>query len=139
MKNNQKVNVILIIAGILLIILGGFGINLYNENIAGLCIGLGAALASLNVSFIVGNRMYSKQPPKLKRQREIEASDERFIAIRNKAKAEAYDKLIYIMVAVPFVMIIFSLPLWMILAVIAFYVFGYGLQLYYIMRYNKIM
>ncbi|MDF2872326.1 MAG: hypothetical protein K0R05_3901 [Anaerocolumna sp.] len=43
------------------------------------------------------------------------------------------------MIGVPFVMILFNLPLWMILTVIAFYVFGYGLQLYYIVQFNKAM
>lgn len=138
MKDNQKVNILMIIVSIGLILGGALVIDYHNKNIAGLCIGLGSGLASLNVVHIIINRM-NKKHPELKRQSEIEAKDERTIAITNKAKAKAYDKMIYIMIGVPFVMILFNLPLWMILTVIAFYVFGYGLQLYYIVQYNKAM
>ncbi|WP_033164291.1 hypothetical protein [Clostridium sp. KNHs205] len=138
MKGNQKVNILMIVVSIGLILGGAFVINYDNRNIAGLCIGLGSGLASVNVAHIFIKRMFRKHP-EYKRQSEIDAKDERSIAITNKAKAKAYDKMIYIMIGVPFVMIFLNSPLWMILTVIAFYVFGYGLHLYYLVKYNKIM
>ncbi|WOO39087.1 hypothetical protein R2R35_11565 [Anaerocolumna sp. AGMB13020] len=138
MKDNQKVNILMILVSIGLILGGVFVIDYDNRNIAGICIGFGSGLASLNVVHILFKRMLRKHP-EYKRQSEIDAKDERSIAITNKAKAKAYDKMIYIMIGVPFVMIFTNSPLWMILTVIAFYLFGYSLQLYYIVKYNKVM
>lgn len=138
MKINQKLWIFLILISIGLETAGALITDYNSRNISGLCIGLGAGLFSMSIVNIVFNKMYKKHP-EIKRQNEISAKDERTVLIANKAKAKAYDVMILIMIVVPFLMILLNLSLWMILAVIGFYVFGFGLQLYYVVQFNKVM
>lgn len=56
-----------------------------------------------------------------------------------KAKAKAFDVMIVVMIALPFLFIFGGTALWVVLSTIGLYVFGCFLQLFYIRKYSKQM
>lgn len=108
------------------------------RNVSGVCIGVGAGLIGMSIANLLIIRYYAKHPA-LKKQQDIEAGDERSVSINNLSKAKAFDITINAMVILPFIMILADSPLWMTLAVVAFYVFSYSIRYYYIVKYSKVM
>ena len=70
-----------------------------------LCLGLGAGALGHGAGALL-QRAALKDAPDIQRRIEIEAADERNIALANRAKAKAYDAMIYIFSAV---MLVFAL------------------------------
>lgn len=128
----------LLLLGIVLIGAGVFLLNDAREAITGVCFGIGAALVSRSVVDILLLRYYDKHP-ELKKQQEIEKYDERMIAIRAKAKAKVFDVMVYLLMVLPFLMVLAELALWMIVTVIGFYLFAYFLLAYLTIQYSKKM
>ena len=139
MKDNQFTrSIVVMLLGALLSAVGMFVIDDNSKPVAGFFIGIGLALFFMNVMTLIMTFYYRKHPD-LKKQSDIESKDERTVAITNKAKAKAFDIMIKILIIIPFLMILFDLPLEMILATIALYVFGFSVQIYLTMRYYKEM
>ena len=139
MKNNHATRYIIFILLGAIVLVVGFSLTGDNlKSVSGLCIGVGAGLIGMNVANFVMNHYYRKHPD-IKKQSEIETRDERTMTITHKAKAKSFDIMIKILIIIPFIMIIFDLPLWMILSTIALYVFGFCMQIYLTIRYNKEM
>ncbi|AHV95202.1 hypothetical protein [Paenibacillus sabinae] len=139
MKNGSAVrNAGALALGILLLAAGLLEVGDMARNISGVCAGLGAGLIGMSISNLFIIRYYAKHPA-LKKQHEIEAGDERSVSINNLSKAKAFDITIRAMMLIPFVLILADSPLWLTLAVVAFYVFSYSIRYYYIVKYSKVM
>lgn len=138
--NNKRLiwKVSLLLLGIGLIGAGIFLLSDAREAITGVCIGIGAALVSRSMVDILLLRYYEKHP-ELKKQQKIEKYDERMVAIRNKAKAKVFDIMVYVLMVLPFLMILAELALWMVLTVIGIYLSAYFLLVYLTIQYSKKM
>ncbi len=90
------------------------------KTVAGTLIGIGGGLFSVSVSSLVTQHVERKHP-ELERQKKIEYKDERNTMIRNRAKAKAGDITQWLIMAVAYLNILISAPLWMTLAVVTVY------------------
>lgn len=145
MKQSKAKNIVLLmLLGIVLVaagIIGSFVFEKTSRTVTGaigLCTGVGAGLISMNVAALI-IRLYYKKHPDIKKQSDIDLKDERNISINMKAKAKAFDITIKTLIIIPFLLILTNSPLWMILAAIGIYLFGFSVQIYYMIRYNKEM
>ena len=98
-------------------------------------IGIGAGATS-NISGMI-NKMYLQKHPELQKQNNIELNDERNIMIRNQAKAKAADIMQWIIVAVTYITIIISTPLWFSLLVAMLVPVYYLIIAIYSSKYRK--
>jgi hypothetical protein len=124
--------------GVVLVIAGFLITNEAYKSISGLCFGIGAGLIGMNLANVYMERYY-QQHPQVKRQSDIDARDERSVLINTRAKAKAFDWMVKLFIAIPFVLILFNSPLWQILAVVGIYLFAFGLQIYFTIQFNKEM
>ncbi|AKG37118.1 hypothetical protein [Paenibacillus durus] len=139
MKKGSAVrNAIVLATGILLLGAGLLGVGDMARNVSGLCIGIGSGLIGMSIANLIMIRYYAKRPA-IKRQQEIEAGDERSVSINNLSKAKAFDITVKIMMLIPFLLILADSPLWITLAVVAFYLFSYSIRYYYLVKYSKVM
>lgn len=104
----------------------------------GMLIGIGAGLTGLGISRWCFWRWTGKEPAKY-RQYEVEAGDERNVAIRNKAKAEAGDVLQWMVMAAAWAAILLGAPMWVILAAVGIFLCKTILEMYLMARYQKRM
>lgn len=140
MNMNQKVWLftVLMLAGGILAGAGFFVINESLERISGLCIGVGSGLFSMSLANIIILRFYENHPER-KKQAVIDSRDERSIAIRTRAKAKAFDRMIAVMLLFPFLLILKGIAMWVVLSCVGLYVIGYGLQIFYTIKFSKQM
>ena len=103
-----------------------------------ICIGLGCGAFGHGLGDIVNNKV-TKNNPQLKKQMEIEKNDERNIAVANKAKAKAYDIMLYIFAALMIAFALMGIDLAPILLLVAAYLFVVGFFIFYLNKYNKEM
>ena len=80
-----------------------------------------------------------KDAPDIQRRIEIEAADERNIALANRAKAKAYDAMIYIFSAVMLVFALMRVDWAAVLLLVAAYLAVVGVGIYYRCKYDKEM
>lgn len=97
------------------LLISGFFVEI--KKLSGLMIGIGAGVFSCNISLLV-NKLYLQKHPEYQKQSAIELKDERNIMIRNQAKAKAADIMQWVIVALTYVAILLSLPLWFNLLVV---------------------
>lgn len=102
------------------------------------CIGLGCGAFGGGFGGLI-NRKVLRDNPRLQKQLAIEQNDERNIALSNRAKAKAFDAMLYLFGAC---LIAFSLmggPLFATLALVAAYLLTIGLLIFYLNKYHKEM
>lgn len=144
MKQSNIKNIIFLLLGVVLLAAGIVGSFVFDKTsraatgVLGLCIGIGAGLIGMNVANLI-IRLYYKSHPDIKKQSDIDSKDERNISINTKAKAKAFDITIKALIIVPFLLILADSPLWMTLAAVGIYLYGFSVQIYYTLRYNKEM
>lgn len=139
MKQNKITNIIfLTLLGVILLAAGIFVFSKTSKTLTGLCIGIGSGLIAMNLANLTINFYYKKHPDQ-KKQSDIESKDERNISINMKAKAKAFDITIKALMLVPFLLILADSPLWMTLTAVGIYLFGFCVQIYYTVQYNKEM
>lgn len=136
--SNVTRHFILIILGIIALAVGFLVLGDKYKSVSGLCIGIGAGVVGMSIANLIITLYYRKHPD-IKKLNDIESKDERTIIITNKAKAKSFDIIIKILMIIPFLMILIDLPLWMIFATIALYLFGFFAQIYLTIRYSKEM
>ncbi len=102
------------------------------------CIGLGCGAFGHGVGDLVHNKV-AKNNPQFQKQMEIDKNDERNIAIANKAKAKAYDSMIYVFGALMVTFALMSVDMVAILLLVAAYLFVVGFSVYYLNKYHKEM
>ncbi len=106
--------------------------------LSGILIGVGAGLFGMSVSGLVVKTIEQKNP-EFVRQSDIDYKDERNTMIRNRAKATAGDITQWLIIAIAWLTIIISAPLWLTLAVMSVYLSYNVIGLYLMSKYQKEM
>lgn len=102
------------------------------------CIGLGCGAFGHGVGDLVNGRT-AERNPQLQKQMEIEKSDERNIAIFNRAKAKAYDVMVYVFGAIMVAFALMGVDMVAILLLVAAYLFVVGFFIYHLSKYQNEM
>lgn len=103
-----------------------------------ICVGLGCGTFGHGMGEIVSSRAI-KNYPDIKKQMEIDKQDERNIAIGNRAKAKAYDMMIFVFGALMITFALMNIDLIAVLLLAFVYLFVLGYCSYYRVKYDKEM
>ena len=103
-----------------------------------ICVGLGSGLLGGNLGTAVRNRFALKNP-KIAKQVEIEEKDERNRSISDRAKANAYDLMIYTYSSILLAFALMGVELYVLLTLVAVYLFIVSTNAYYLIKYHKAM
>ena len=140
MKSKYK-EILFVIGGILLAAAGLFMLRLMPS------LGRAAALSlpgRRNRRFGWGGGELLKQramkgEPELQKRMDIEANDERNVALANRAKARAYDCMLYVFGALMLSFVLMDVDLTAILLLVGAYLLVVGISVYYYVRFDKEM
>ncbi|MGI6030296.1 MAG: hypothetical protein ACOX7F_02195 [Eubacteriales bacterium] len=102
------------------------------------CIGLGSGALGYGVGEWLRLLVLHRCPEQY-RELEIEQQDERNIALANRAKARAYDGMLYLFSALMLIFVLMDVELTAVLLLVGAYLCVVGLQVYYLYRYSKEM
>ncbi len=138
MKKKFSLGILQLLTGICLIILSFLLKAIIAKPLGGVFIGIGGGLSGLGIIRLVTNHIESSNPA-IKRAKEIENNDERNTMIRSCAKAKAGDITQWLIIAIAYVTILISAPLWVTSFVIAVYVIYNLIVIYLINKYQKEM
>ncbi len=131
--------ILLAVAGIALMIAGVVWLRAGVENVVPyLCIGVGAGIFGHGTGAWLQYRAL-KDAPEARRRIEIETNDERNVAMNNRAKAKAYDAMIYIFSALMLVFALMEIDFVAVLLLVAGYLAVCGIYVYYHVRYDREM
>ena len=103
-----------------------------------ICVGVGSGIFGGNLGTVFRNKAMFKNPQAAK-QIEIEQKDERNQVIRNRAKARAYDLMIFVYAAILLAFALMGVDMYIILTLVAVYIFFVFVNVYYITKYHKEM
>ncbi len=103
-----------------------------------ICIGLGCGLFGGGMGGILGNRALQNHP-EIRKQKEIEEQDERNRAISDRAKARAYDLMIFVFGALMISFGLMNVELRAILLLVFAYLFVAGYGIYHRCKLEKEM
>lgn len=103
-----------------------------------LCVGVGAGIFGVNLGTAITNRIMKKNPQAAK-QVEIEQKDERNQSIRNKAKARAYDMMLFVYAAILLAFGLMQVDMYILLTLVVVYLFFVITAAYYLTKYHKEM
>lgn len=101
-------------------------------------IGIGVGTFGSGLSGIIEKSVY-KNHPDIARQKEINLKDERNQAIGNRAKAKAYDCMVFVFGALMLCFSLMQSDLKVILLLVFAYLFVIGYGLFYRIKYDKEM
>ena len=102
------------------------------------CIGIGCGLFGQGMGNIISYKTI-KNNPETQRQLEINKNDERNITIANRAKAKAYNMMIFVFGALILSFALMRVDMVTILLLVFAYLFIQGYGIYYHIKYNKEM
>lgn len=109
-----------------------------SDSIGGMCMGIGAGALGYCGSNLMTLRRAQKDPAAM-RQAEIEARDERNVAIRRRAQAVSGEVLQWVVMAAAFLSIGLDAPLWVTLAAVGVFLAKCVLELWLMVRYQREM
>ncbi len=141
MKKNTW-NVITLIIGVVLLGAGLYLVKAYPaaqgilRALPYVCIGLSCGLLGQGVSGIV-ERAVAKKHPEIAKQQEIVQKDERNQEIAHRAKAKAYDAMIYVFGAVMVAFALMGMDFVPVLLLVAAYLYVVGVSIYYRFKLEK--
>lgn len=138
MRRSQAFYAVLLFIGICAVAAGFFFENEEWKAVSGTLIGIGAGSAGLSISNLLMIRAGRKNP-ELEKQANIDYNDERNMMIRSRAKAKAADITIWMVMAIAYVTILISAPLWVTLAVVAVFLIYHFMSHYLMVQYQKSM
>ncbi len=101
-------------------------------------VGVGSGIFGGNLGTALRNKAMLKNP-QAARQMEIEQKDERNQAISNKAKAKVYDLMIFVYAAILLAFALMQVDIYIILTLVAVYLFFIFANVYYLTKYYKEM
>jgi hypothetical protein len=101
-------------------------------------IGLGCGSFGHGTGELIG-RLALKNSPDVARKAEIEKNDERYIAVASRAKAKAFDIMIFVFGALMLAFALMGVDLAATLLLVAAYLFVVGCGIYYRCKYDKEM
>lgn len=143
MKNHYR-DVLLALGGAFLVGIGIFLLKTYTGT-AGimmtlpyLCVGVGCGVFGHGMGNVIAKRAM-KSDPEMEKRREIEKNDERNVAIANKAKAKAYDLMIFVFGALLLSFALMSVNFVVVLLLVFVYLFIIFYAIYYRVKYEKEM
>ena len=102
------------------------------------CIGAGCGIFGHGVGDMA-NRWALRKHPELERQMQIEKDDERNVAISNRAKAKAYDGMLFVLAALMVSFALMGADMAVVLLLVFAYLFIVGEFIYYLNKYQKEM
>ena len=135
-------NIVKIIVGILMTVGGVVLIRTVGEPegilraLPYICIGLGCGIFGHGLGDLLARKAYRKYP-ELERQLEIERLDERNVMIGDRAKARAYDLMIYVYAALMLAFALMGESLWVVIPLVIAYLFVQGYAIYQRVRLEK--
>lgn len=141
MKKNRW-NVITLIIGMVLLGAGLYLVKAYPaaqgilRALPYVFIGLGCGLLGQGVSGIV-ERAVAKKYPEIAKQQEIVQKDERNVEISNRAKAKAYDAMLYVFGAVMVAFALMGMDFIPVLLLVFAYLYVVGVSIYYRIKLEK--
>ncbi|GKU76609.1 hypothetical protein [Paenibacillus sp. L3-i20] len=103
-----------------------------------ICVGIGCVVFGHGIGEIILRHAMNNNPAAAK-QLEIERKDERNLAIANRAKAKAYDMMVYVFGALILAFSLMGIDLIMLLQLVFVYMFILGYNTYYRFKYYKEM
>lgn len=102
------------------------------------CIGIGCGLFGQGFGNIISSRVVNSDPI-FQKQIEIEKNDERNIAITNRAKAKAYDVMVFVFGALMLSFALMDVSMIAVLLLVFAYLFVIGSSIYYRSIFEKEM
>lgn len=142
MKKNR--NYFITIIGVLLIGIGLYLLKMISKPqgimlpLPYVCIGIGCGIFGHGIGDIISKKIL-KNNLEIARQIKIEANDERNIAIENRAKAKAFDMMIFVFGALLISFVLMNVGIMATLFLVSAYLFMIGYKIYYSFKYNKEM
>ncbi len=103
-----------------------------------ICVGLGCGIFGHGMGEIIRYKAV-KNHPEVQKKIEIEKQDERNVAIANRAKAKAYDMMIFIFGALMLAFALMGVDMAVVLLLAFAYLFVAGYGIYYRSKYEKEM
>nr|WP_317402267.1 hypothetical protein [uncultured Gemmiger sp.] len=141
MKSKAK-EIVFVMAGLLLAAVGFAMLRGMPEAWGGplpyLCLGIGAGAFGWGSGELLKQRALQGDPA-LEKQLEIEARDERNVALANRAKARAFDAMLYVFGALMLAFALMKANLTLILLLVGAYLLVLGISVYYYIRYSREM
>jgi len=132
------------IIGFIIVSIGAI-LGKYNRTAVGIMqvlpsiiIGIGAGIFGQNLCTTFSIRAIKKAPQSYK-QKEIDEKDERNIAIKDKAKAKAYDFTIIVFGVMILILALMQVSMMVIGVIFIAYLFVVIFNIYFINKYSKIM
>ena len=100
------------------------------------CIGIGCGLFGQGMGGVI-ERSVLKNHPELIKQKQIEVNDERNQEISNRAKAKAYDVMVFVFGALMVALALMGVDLIVVLLLVFAYLFVVGSGIYYRIKFEK--
>lgn len=138
MKKTVVVFSVLLLVGLGLVVVGGYYNSDAYKTISGVCIGLGAGLCGMSIAKLISALILYRHPEQLRRQ-QIEETDERNSAIRDKAKGRGFDAMSVIYGTAMLICVLLNAGLAVVLVMVAAYLVIQGVTLYYLSKYSREM
>ena len=132
----RKGSLLLTIMGVAAVALGLFLIRRIAGPLPGVCIGLGAGILGHGLGSIYAN-FVARKHPEIARHVAIEQQDERNRAVNDRAKARAYDMMIYVFGVLMVVYTIINADLSVILMLVGAYLLIIACCIGFFVHYNK--
>ena len=134
----RKGSMVIAMAGVAVVVLGLFLMKrLGNVPLPGILIGLGAGALGCGLSGVLTERLSRKYPDMAGKT--VEQQDERNVAINNRAKARAYDLMVYVFGALMITFALMNADITMILLLIGAYFIVVACRIGFGAHYNKTM
>lgn len=102
------------------------------------CIGLGCGIFGSGMGEIISLRTI-KNHPDIEKQMKIDKQDERNVAIGNRAKAKAYDMMIFVFGALILAFTLMGIDVLAVLLLVFAYLFVIGFGVYYRFKFDREM
>lgn len=134
---NRKVGAAVAVLGAVVLALGLFLMSRMSAALPGILTGLGAGALGAGLSGVLTDALSSKYPDMAGKT--IEQQDERNVAISNRAKARAYDLMVYVFGALMVTFALMDASVTMILLLIGAYMIVVACRIGFAVHYNKIM
>lgn len=137
-------NWFIVVAGIILVALGLFFINIANNStefklaFPSICISIGCGMFGHGMGDII-SEWAVRSDPETQRKLKIEKNDERNIAIVNRAKGKAFDMMTFVFGALMVSFALMGIDMIAVRLLVFAYLFVHGVALYYRFKFDKEM
>lgn len=142
MKKNKTKNLLIALAGIVLIVIGFYLIKTANDSHAVMktlpyfCLGLGCGLFGYGLGEVISKKALESDP-KLAKQIEIDTKDRRNVMIGNMAKAKGFDMMLYVYSALLLTFALMGISFTVIIPMMVAYLFVIRYFIYHHLKIEK--